>query len=77
MLRLPSTRRGAMLAAFVLVATASAAPLPATAQSGGPAAAGYGFPTVEQDPTAPITIWVDADRSAIAEAFQEDNPESR
>jgi len=35
----------------------------------------YGFPTVKQDPKAPITIWVDADRSAIAEAFAKDNPD--
>jgi len=35
----------------------------------------YGFDTVKQDKNAPITIWVDADRSAIAEAFQKDNPD--
>jgi multiple sugar transport system substrate-binding protein len=35
----------------------------------------YGFPTVEQDADAPITILVDADRSAIAEAFKADNPD--
>ncbi len=75
MLRLPSTRRGGMFAAVVLVVTASAAPVPATAESASPAAAGYGFQTVAQDPTAPITVWVDADRSAIAEAFQQDHPE--
>ena len=63
-----------MFAAVVLAATASATPV-ATAESASPAAAGYGFPTVAQDPTAPITVWVDADRSAIAEAFQQDHPE--
>ncbi|MEO8263406.1 MAG: extracellular solute-binding protein, partial [Pseudolysinimonas sp.] len=35
----------------------------------------YGFPTVEQDAKAPITIWVDADRAKIAEAFKADNPD--
>ena len=35
----------------------------------------YGFPTVEQDADAPITIWVDADRAKIAEAFAADNPD--
>ncbi len=35
----------------------------------------YGFPTADQDPTSPITIWVDADRAKIAEAFKEDHPE--
>ena len=74
MLRLPTTRRGGMFAAVVLVVTASAAPVPATAESASPAAASYGFPTVAQDPTAPITVWVDADRSAIAEAFQTGPP---
>ncbi len=74
MLRLPSTRRVGMFAAVVLAATASASPV-ATAESASPAAAGYGFPTVAQDPTAPITVWVDAGRSAIAAAFQQDHPE--
>src|SRR3954470_22116271 len=35
----------------------------------------YGFATVAQDPTAKITVWVDADRSAIAKAFEKDHPE--
>ena len=35
----------------------------------------YGFETAEQDAASPITIWVDADRSAVAEAFKEDNPQ--
>ena len=33
------------------------------------------FPAPEQIKDSPITIWVDADRSAIAEAFQKDNPD--
>src|SRR6187402_971818 len=36
---------------------------------GGETDSRYGFPTVEQDAEAPITIWVDADRAKIAEAF--------
>src|SRR4029078_10285664 len=43
--------------------------------AGSSAGSTYGFPTVAQDPTAKITVWVDADRSAIAEAFQKDHPE--
>jgi multiple sugar transport system substrate-binding protein len=44
--------------------------------SGGPAEdSGYGFPTVEQVADSPITIWVDADRSKIAEEFKADHPE--
>ena len=35
----------------------------------------YGFPTAEQDASSPITIWADADRAAMAEAFKEDHPE--
>ncbi len=44
--------------------------------SGEPSAAPrFGFPAPEQIKDSPITIWVDADRSAIAEAFQKDNPD--
>ena len=35
----------------------------------------YGFETAEQDAASPITIWVDADRAKIAEAFKADHPE--
>ncbi len=35
----------------------------------------YGFPAPEQVEGSPITILVDADRSAIAEAFAADNPD--
>ena len=35
----------------------------------------YGFPAPEQVKDSPITIWVDADRTAIVEAFQEDHPD--
>ena len=46
-----------------------------TGSAGSSTGSQYGFPTVAQDPTAKITVWVDADRSAIAEAFQKDHPE--
>ena len=36
---------------------------------------GYGFPAPEQIKDSPITIWVDADRTAIVEAFKADHPE--
>jgi multiple sugar transport system substrate-binding protein len=61
--------------ALALTAAAAAVALPA---AGAPAAAqspGYGFSTVPQDPTAPITVWVDADRTPITVAFQTDHPE--
>jgi multiple sugar transport system substrate-binding protein len=45
----------------------------------GPAGSGtgspYGFPAAEQIKDSPITIWTDADRAAIAEAFKADHPE--
>ena len=46
-----------------------------TGSAGSSTGSQYGFPTVAQDPTAKITVWVDADRSAIAKAFQTDHPE--
>ncbi len=42
---------------------------------GGETNSDYGFPAPEQIADSPITIWVDADRAAIAEAFKEDHPE--
>ncbi|MEO8902559.1 MAG: ABC transporter substrate-binding protein [Polyangiaceae bacterium] len=42
---------------------------------GGSTDSKYGFPTVKQDPKAPITILVDADRTPIAQAFKADHPE--
>ena len=67
-----------MFAAVVLVVPATATPVAAAdsppPEPASPAAAGYGFPTVAQDPTAPITVWVDADRSAIAAAFADGPP---
>src|SRR6187401_3695710 len=54
----------------------SGTPSNGPAESAGSSTGGqYGFPTVAQDPTAKITVWVDADRSAIAEAFEKDHPE--
>jgi len=48
-----------------------------TNSSGGPANpdSKYGFPAPEQVADSPITIWVDADRTAIVEAFKTDHPE--
>jgi ABC-type glycerol-3-phosphate transport system substrate-binding protein len=55
---------------------ASGAPTSGPTESAGSSTGSqYGFPTVAQDPTAKITVWVDADRSAIAEAFEKDHPE--
>ena len=66
--------RSAFLGMALAAVVGGATSLAAAAAS--PAASpGYGFPTVAQDPTAPITVWVDAGRSAIAAAFQQDHPE--
>ena len=42
---------------------------------GGGTDSSYGFPAPEQIEGSPITIWVDADRTAIVEAFKEDFPD--
>ncbi|AGL19188.1 ABC transporter substrate-binding protein [Actinoplanes sp. N902-109] len=42
--------------------------------STGTGAGEYGFPQVSQDDKAPITVWVDADRTKAAQAFQKANP---
>jgi len=46
----------------------------ASGSKGGTASAGYGFPQADQDPKATITVWVDADRSPVVQAFQKANP---
>jgi multiple sugar transport system substrate-binding protein len=67
-------------------ASQPAASQPAASQPAGSApasqpaespSAGYGFATVAQDPTAPITVWVDADRTPITAAFKTDHPECK
>src|SRR5207342_2118059 len=58
-----------------VTSTSSATPTSGPTGSAGSSTGTYGFPTVAQDPTAKITVWVDADRSAIAKAFQTDHPE--
>ncbi|WP_236683748.1 ABC transporter substrate-binding protein [Demequina flava] len=35
----------------------------------------FGFPAAEQDAESPITVWVDASREGIAQAFADDNPD--
>ncbi|GAA3928823.1 ABC transporter substrate-binding protein [Actinoplanes auranticolor] len=42
---------------------------------GGSTAGSYGFPQVTQDDKAPITVWVDADRTKAADAFKKAHPE--
>jgi len=63
----------------LLGVTAAAATLALAAAGcsagGGNTDSSYGFAAPEQIKDSPITIWVDADRSAIAEAFQKDNPD--
>ena len=72
----PATATRAPATATPVPATATPASATATATASASAtSAGYGFPTVAQDPTSKITVWVDAARSAIAEAFQKDHAE--
>jgi multiple sugar transport system substrate-binding protein len=65
----------------VLTLTAAAAAITLIAagcsSGGGGTTSGtdYGFPAVKQVKDSPITVWVDADRSAIAEAFAKDHPD--
>jgi multiple sugar transport system substrate-binding protein len=71
--RLPRIPRAigltAAAAAIALIAAGCSAPDTGSGDSR------YGFPTVEQDADAPITVWVDADRAKIAEAFAADHPD--
>jgi multiple sugar transport system substrate-binding protein len=58
-----------MAASFALIAAGCAG-------GGGPTTdSPYGFNAPEQIKNSPITIWTDADRAAIAEAFKADHPE--
>jgi multiple sugar transport system substrate-binding protein len=61
----------------LVAAAATFAMLAAGCTGGGGGASGspYGFPAPEQVKDSPITIWVDADRTAIVDAFQKDHPE--
>jgi ABC-type glycerol-3-phosphate transport system substrate-binding protein len=49
--------------------------LAACNDDGGTSTGPYGFPQVTQDESATITVWVDADRTKAAEAFQAANPD--
>lgn len=70
-------RRFTRLPRVVGLAAVSLSIAMAVASCAGPAGtdSSYGFPAPEQIPDSPITIWVDADRTAIVEAFQQDHPE--
>jgi multiple sugar transport system substrate-binding protein len=81
----PRTLRGVSAAAacIALVAAGCSGTSPSSGPTGpassGPASSGtgspYGFPAAEQIADSPITIWTDADRAAVAEAFKADHPE--
>src|SRR5690348_3951894 len=67
---------------FLVAAAVAASLLSVTACSGSSDEGGsddstdaYGFDAVEQDPSAPITVWVDASRQPAVDAFQEANPD--
>jgi len=71
-IRLP--RLIGLSAAAAAIALVAAGCSPSTG-GGGTGANGYGFNAPKQDKKSSITILVDADRSAIAKAFQTDHPE--
>ncbi|MBX6384313.1 MAG: carbohydrate ABC transporter substrate-binding protein [Microbispora sp.] len=56
-------------------ASAIALTLAGCGSGGGTSVGPYGFPQVTQDEKAPITVWVDADRSSAADAFKKANPD--
>ncbi|MDQ1130286.1 ABC transporter substrate-binding protein [Microbacterium sp. SORGH_AS_0888] len=62
---------------IALAATGIAAAGMLSACSGGGTSGNsqYGFDAVEQDATAPITVWVDSSREPIANAFKAANPD--
>jgi len=72
-IRLP--RLIGLSAAAAAIALVAAGCSPSTGGGGGGGANGYGFNAPKQDPKSGITILVDADRSAVAEAFKADHPE--
>jgi len=47
-----------------------------TADAGPTSDSGFGFASAEQDPDSSITVWVDAAREPIANAFKEANPDT-
>ena len=76
----PGTTTSSAAAGATTVAAAggsSTAGSPAAASSAAGssgAGGGYGFPTAAQSASAPITVWVDSDRVAAADAFKKANP---
>ena len=76
--RAPRTLMGvSAAAAAIALAVAGCSNNSPTNSSGAPTNpdSPYGFETAAQDAKSPITIWVDADRAKIAEAFKADHPE--
>ena len=67
------TRTHAVTAGIAAVALLSAC----SGGSGGTSDSGFGFQSVEQDKSAPITVWVDASREPIAKAFEAENPDTK
>lgn len=66
------------VAASLFAAAACSSATPDTDDSDAPDdsdGTSYGFETVEQDPSAPITVWVDASRQPAADAFIAANPD--
>src|SRR5690606_2255725 len=61
--------------AAVGLAALTACSGPSTGDSGEGSDSKYGFQAAEQEKDSPITVWVDASREPIANAFGADNPD--
>jgi multiple sugar transport system substrate-binding protein len=69
---------GAVAAALVLAACSGGQSVGGSKNSGkADAGSPYGFKTVKQDASAPITVWVDSTRLDAAKAFQKAHPETK
>ena len=68
-----------LLAAAVAASLLTVSACSGSSDEGGSTADGssdaYGFDAVEQDPSAPITVWVDASREPAVDAFEEAYPD--
>ena len=70
-----SAAAGATTAAAAGGSSTAGSPAAASSAAGSSGAGGgYGFPTAAQSASAPITVWVDSDRVAAADAFKKANP---
>lgn len=67
-------RRIALVGGIALVSALALTSCGASNNNGG-GSTEYGFTAAEQDPSSPITVWVDSSREPLAQAFQDENPD--